>query len=119
MFFDSFSSKALQSGMDAMWTKMEVHSDNVANYETPGYKAKRVSFAQVMERAQESGENVPVLRAEVFKDTSTSNRVDGNNVNMEAEQIAIWKAQAEYAYAVQKFNEEYTNVRTIISQVGR
>lgn len=119
MFFDSFSSKALQSGMDAMWMKMQVHSGNIANYETPGYKAKKLTFQEVMERNSDTNENVPVLRTKITSDVNTQARIDGNNVSMENEQLQLWKAQAQYAYAVQKINEEYTNLRTIISQVGK
>lgn len=118
MFFDSFSSKSLQNGMDAMWMKMQIHADNVANYETPGYKAKRLTFSQVMQRTQ-NGAQQPVLQTNVITDTTTTARADGNNVVMENEQMELWKAQAQYAYAVQKVNEEYTNLRTIITQVGR
>lgn len=119
MIFDSFSSLTLQSGMDAMWAKMEVHSDNIANYETPGYKAKKVSFSQVLERVNETGEQRPVLKTKITADESTQARIDGNNVSMEKEQLELWKVQAQYAFAVQKINEEYANVRTILTQVGK
>ena len=37
--FDDRAVGALERGMDAMWLKQQVASHNIANVETPGYKA--------------------------------------------------------------------------------
>lgn len=118
MLFNSSSSQALQAGMDAMWLKMQVHSNNIANEETPGFKAQNVSFGEVLQRTQANGEKAGLLRATVYTDNTTDARLDGNNVNMEKEQLELWRVQAQYAYAVSKINGEYSKLRTILSQVG-
>lgn len=43
-FWEDPSVKALSSGMDALWQKQQVISHNIANVETPGYKAKHVEL---------------------------------------------------------------------------
>lgn len=55
-FWEDPSVKALSSGMDALWQKQQVISHNIANVETPGYKAKHVEFKEVLKR-QRTGEN--------------------------------------------------------------
>ena len=118
MFFDSLSSQAMQSSMDALWLKMRVHTDNISNTNTPGYKAKQVSFGEVLTR-EEDGRKKVVFRTRVTQDESTSSRLDGNNVNSEKEQLELWRAQAQYAYLTQKIGGEYNNLRTILNQVGK
>ncbi len=44
MLYNNIEFKAMQSSLDALWMKQRVISDNIANYETPGYKAKTVIF---------------------------------------------------------------------------
>lgn len=55
-FWEDPSVKALSSGMDALWQKQQVISHNIANVETPGYKAKHVEFKEVLKRRR-TGEN--------------------------------------------------------------
>ena len=123
MNFDSFSSKMVERGLDTAWLKMRVASDNIANYETPGYKAKQVSFKQVMNECSsplhKGAKSQASYKAVVYTDENTEARVDGNNVSMEKEQLELWKAQAQYAYLTQKISGHYSNIRSVISQFGK
>lgn len=118
MFYDSVASQAMQSSMDALWLKIRIHTDNIANTSTPGYKAKKVSFGEVMTRTEDGDKNV-TFRTTVTQDDNTTTRLDGNNVNAEKEQLELWRAQAQYSYLTQKISGEYNNLRTIIQQVGK
>lgn len=108
--------QAMEKSMDALWMKMQVHLDNIANYETPEYKAKKVSFSEVLNSSTKSQDEV-TLRIKVSEDETTSSRVDGNNVDMETEQLELWKAQAQYAAVAQKISGKYTNVRAVINAI--
>lgn len=119
MIFERLANQAMNSGMDAIWMKMRAHTDNIANYSTPDYKAKKVDFHEVFESASESQPRKLVLRATVSTDENTEARVDGNNVNMEYEQLELWKAQAQYAALTSKINSDYTNLRTVINTFSR
>ena len=46
--FDDRALGALERGMDGMWLKQQIASHNIANVETPGYKAKKVEFRDVL-----------------------------------------------------------------------
>ncbi|MEG0879019.1 MAG: flagellar basal body rod protein FlgB, partial [Oscillospiraceae bacterium] len=87
---------AMESSMDALWMKLQVHLDNIANYETPGYKAKTVNFSEVLDSATKKDDDTSHLRLNVVEDATTSTRLDGNNVDMEKEQLEMWKTQAQY-----------------------
>lgn len=109
-----------ESGMDAIWMKMRTHTANISNYSTPNYKAKKVDFHEVFESVSQNGSSGKmVLRATVSTDEDTEARIDGNNVNMEYEQLELWKAQAQYAALTQKMNSDYTNLRAVISTLSK
>ena len=38
MKLDTFSTQMLEKGLDSAWLRYRVASNNLANYETPGYK---------------------------------------------------------------------------------
>lgn len=119
MIFERLANQAMESGMDAIWMKMRAHTDNIANYSTPGYKSKKVNFHEVYDSVSESQLGKMVLRATVSTDENTEARVDGNNVNMEYEQLELWKAQAQYAALTSKINSDYTNLRTVINTFSK
>lgn len=115
MFYKDYTFKVLQGGMDALWMKQKVISDNIANYETPGYKAKSVNFEDVL-RTTEEGKEQHLLRATVTTDTQTTARPDGNNVSMEKESLKLWRAYAQYNYMTQKISGQFKNMRYVINQ---
>lgn len=121
MNFNSISNQALERGLDAVWLKLQVTSDNIANYETPGYKAKQVSFEQVMRSVSAGDPSTPAMafRTTITTDKNTTSRVDGNNVVMEKEQLELWKEQVQYAALSQKVSGSYANIRNVVSQLSR
>ena len=58
--FEDAAFRALQSGLDAMWLKQQVASHNIANVETPDFKAKKVEFKQVLREAADGNGPVSV-----------------------------------------------------------
>lgn len=120
MVFNSIPNQAMEHSMDALWLKMRVIGDNITNSETPGYKAKQVSFGEVMKSVGGEAEKKRlVFETKITKDESTSARVDGNNVVMEKEQLELWRTQAQYTMLSQKITGTYANVRNIINTMSR
>lgn len=119
MVLNKLANQALENSMDVTWMKMRAHADNISNYSTPHYKAKRVDFHEVFESVNDNMSGKMLMRATVSTDEQTEARVDGNNVNMEYEQLEMWKAQAQYTALVNKMNSEYNNFRTVISTLSK
>ena len=44
MIGDSVTSALLQKALDGTWQRQRAIANNIANHETPGYKAIKVSF---------------------------------------------------------------------------
>ena len=56
--FDDRALGALERGMDGMWLKQQIASHNIANVETPGYKAKKVEFRDVLYETAQGTERI-------------------------------------------------------------
>lgn len=116
----------IQKNMDVAAYKRNVISDNVANYNTPGFKAEKVSFDQMF--AERSGLSMKGTDGKhlsgstnpteptVYQDTATSERLDGNNVDLNVEMIDTIKNNSYYTKAVQAINKEFYLQKTAIGK---
>lgn len=123
------STRALELGLDAAWLRNQVINNNIANAETPGFKASRVEFetlfARALERAQASG-NPPAARAalqrvleearpRIVEDDNTTMRMDGNNVDIELENEELAKNALYYQTLIAKLNSELARLQMAIN----
>lgn len=117
MIFKSKEFTTMQSGLDALWLKQRVISNNIANYETPGFKTQHVSFQEVLSSKIVNGQEKPVsqFQAVVSTDMSTSARLDGNNVDLDKESLELWETYAQYSYLSEKISGQFTNMRYVIN----
>ncbi len=51
MLFDNHATQTAEASLDALWLKAQVITNNIANVETPGFKASTVTFEEVLRRA--------------------------------------------------------------------
>ena len=115
-----------QKSLDYLWEKQRIISENIANNDTPGYKAKQISFEdQLSKNLDKFREQANPKRSEIREaikntkisvDTSDeeSNRLDGNNVNLDVEQVELLRAQLQYQYQIYQINDQFTRLRTVI-----
>jgi len=74
-------------------------SNNLANINTPGFKRYDVDFHGVLSRTLErssSAEAVDAVQFSLERETNTSVRVDGSNVEVEREMAALAENSLEY-----------------------
>lgn len=117
MLYKNLEFKAMQNGLDMLWLKQKVISDNIANSETPGYKAKHVQFEEVMSETMKNQDgHSGHFRAAITTDQATSSRPDGNNVDMEKESLELWQTYAQYTYLTEKITSDFKNLRYVITQ---
>jgi flagellar basal-body rod protein FlgB len=128
MFTDSISSAALEKALAANWQKAQLIANNIANEDTPGYKARRMEFESYLRKElQHSNMRVTAmnkrqrisrissLRPLVYQDKSTEGRVDGNNVNIDSEQMELARVQIQYQALRDKINGHYQTLKYAIS----
>ncbi len=115
--FDSFEFKAMQSSIETLWLKQKVISQNIANYETPGYKAQSVRFEDVLKGTQEkNGSGGYHFQAVVTTQEDTAIRPDGNNVDIEKENLELYQTYLQSAYLYEKIRGQFTNMRYVLNQ---
>ena len=107
MFFNSYNFKLLEAGTNLTWTKQELHMQNIANVETPGYKAKQLDFVNVLSEERRNVTAQNIIETQVVDDPTASTRSDGNNVNMEKESIELYKSYAQYSMLLGKVRSEF------------
>jgi flagellar basal-body rod protein FlgB len=116
----------LERGLDFSATKGKVISQNIANIDTPNYKAKNVSFKEVF--ANVKANSLEAYRTDArhinFKSNTThpgvfnySNlryRQDGNGVDMDKEQADLAANQIYYNAVVDRINGKFNTLQNVI-----
>ena len=119
MLFNTKQFNAMQSSLDALWLKQKVISQNIANYETPNYKAKKVTFDDVLRGAANNNTGKYDFKASVTTDLETESRPDGNNVNIEKESLELYQTYLQSAYLTKKISGQFSNIRYVLSQTTK
>ena len=123
-YFASNSMLLMEKSMKFLWTKQAAISDNIANAETPDYKAKLVTFEDdlraKLEQARHS--NTPrtsmreVLNTSDFAviETAESTRMDGNGVNTTEQMVELVRNAYQLQYVMNAINTDLNTLRTAI-----
>lgn len=122
-FLDNVSSTVLNKSLDGLWARNKAIADNIANYETPGYKKKVVSFEQQLKEvlSQQNDSKTQVLNNIQNSDVKTTVienetlRADGNNVDIEQENIELARTQLQYSLVTRQLSDHFSRMRYAIS----
>ena len=140
-FLTSNSQLLLEKSMGYLWTKQAAILDNIANAETPNYKAKVVTFedslrarleqrltagrvvmfgkagetAQAAERTPVSAIRQIIQDAEptVFE-AQEQTRMDDNGVNITSEMTELIRNAYQQQYVYQAINKHYSILRLAV-----
>lgn len=119
----------LDKAADASWLRHQAITNNLANVDTPGYKRQEVAFEEVLQRAlgrnryQSMDAKVGNIQRSrlhrlspvVFKDyEGFSYRLDGNNVDVDNENVMMAENQLKYQGLISSINQEFTNLKTVM-----
>lgn len=124
MVLDSLQFKAMESGIKAMSLKQQVHTQNIANMDTPDYKMKTFSFENSMENAMaekrsgttgEKGKDKYSFEAVIGQRENTATMVDGNNVDAESENLELYSAYVQHSAIIQKMNSVISDYRYVLT----
>lgn len=104
----------LETAMDAVALRSRVVAHNLSNTMTPGYRAQRVDFESSLAEAMTTGR--PGRASVTVGDASGAARSDGNTVDVEAEQIALIRAQLQYQALTQAEAGQIAVLRSAIAR---
>ncbi len=120
----------LDKALDASNLRETVITNNLANINTPGYKRREVDFESLLQ--QELGKtkwtsldqkmtdvNLTHLNAGVHFDMQAFGykyRLDGNNVDVEVENVELASEQLRYQLIADSVTQEFTRLSTAIGR---
>lgn len=124
MLFGSRDFKIMEQSAQALWQKQNIISQNIANHDTPNYKAKKLTFSEVLKDKQnaQNSQNTnddKLINVSVKTDETTSIRPDGNNVNLVKENLDLYKTYMQSNYLYEKIGDHFTNIRYVLSQMPK
>ena len=109
--------------LDYLWQRQAVSLNNVANVDTPGFKSQYVTFEEELAKRLSDASNSaksprqkvsnPIDSTRMWVNTtwSESSRLDGNNVDMDQEQVEIVRTAYEYQYMLSSINNDLTRLK--------
>ncbi len=123
MKIDDNTLKALAASLNFRQMRQEIISSNIANANTPGYKAKRIDFEAALARALDIDGNLAMksddkkhydvgsggfdnLKPEIYQDPNGVVSEDGNTVDREQELAKMAENKILYDAAVQLLNKK-------------
>ncbi|MGH3704251.1 MAG: flagellar basal body rod protein FlgB [Agromyces sp.] len=106
---DSVTALALSSALDGLAERQRAIANNIANVNTPGYRAQRVSFEAALAASVESGDGRVSARV---ADSLEPTKLNGNNVNLDTETLSNIDTVLRYQFATQAANGQFTSLRT-------
>ena len=126
MISNSVTSAALEAAASASWQRMQLIANNISNEDTPGYKAKRMEFESILKNELRSkmrftssfgdtAQRISKIQPYFYEDDSTEARIDGNNVNIDSEEIELARVQIQYDALMQRIGGHYSQLRYAIT----
>jgi len=122
----------MQKGISASWMRNAVIRNNIANVETPNFKASEVEFESTLARALQGtgfvgarthpghreigGGELDSVVPRIVQRKGLSMRFDGNNVDIESENVKLAQNSLYYNTMVEKMNSELRRLRLAISE---
>lgn len=117
---------SLEQGLDFSATKQKTIAQNIANVDTPNYKAKSVSFSEYLSNAKQS--TISAHRTQekhidfetkssalgVFDYANYSYNHNGNGVDMDKEQANLATNQIYYNALIDRMSGKLNTLQTVI-----
>lgn len=114
----------LEKAADASWTRNDILANNIANADTPGFKRKDVQFETYLKNAvagtdslNETVANIDLneLNCTTYTDQANlSYRYDGNNVDINTENVELAKNQLKYYTLMNSMSQEFSRLKSAL-----
>jgi flagellar basal-body rod protein FlgB len=118
---DSPEIRSLGRFLDVSAFRAGLITSNLANIDTPGYRAHDVNFLQELSRAQTSeagGMQWAGFSPVVRQVQGLSARPDGNNISLEREGLLLAETQLRFQVGVQALKAEFHRILSAIREGG-
>jgi flagellar basal-body rod protein FlgB len=110
---DDVSIDALHAAMNGLTERQRAISDDIANVNTPYYRARSVDFEGNLKSALNAGDN-PMEVTPTVRFAGDDGGLTGNNVDLDAETVASVKTELSYSLALRAAGDRFQLLRTAI-----
>ena len=115
--FNTAAFRVAEQGINIMARQNELIAHNIANADTPGYKAKYLYFDAVLKDAVSRRKTSKYskeldMATAVYTDENTNDQPDGNNVDTDTQQALFVKNRLMYDLLTNQLNSEFSMLRT-------
>lgn len=119
--FTNNSMLMMERSMDFLWTKQTAILDNIANVETPNYKAKYVTFEETLQdKLNSASGNVSRIRSALENSSATVHvatneevKADGNSVDMNEQSVELARNAFQQQHVYNAISTELSLLRTV------
>lgn len=124
-FLSSNSQLLMEKSMSYLWAKQAAILDNIANAETPKYKAKVVTFEESIRTQLEEAASRPQGAGKAVRDiledsgftvfeAQEQTRMDDNGINVTSEMTEMIRNAYQQQYLYQAINKHYGLLRMAV-----
>jgi len=114
---NDISINALHSALTGLSARQRAVSDDIANVNTPFFRARRVNFEGDLKRAVEGGQNPMASVSPQVSLTDDPFGLTGNNVDLDAETVLGVETQMRYELALRATGDRFSLLRSAIKGV--
>ena len=111
---NDISISALHSALTGLSARQRAVADDIANVNTPFFRARRVEFEGDLKRAVENGSNPATSVSPQVSLTNDPFGLTGNNVDLEAETLLGVETQMRYELALRATGDRFSLIRSAI-----
>ena len=109
--------------LDLLWARQSLTMNNIANVDTPGFKSQYLTFEEELGnriRQASAGQkpagkvfrSIQGMRGTLHTTWQEASRLDGNNVDMDQEQVELVRTAYEYQYMVNSISNELKRLQS-------
>jgi len=123
------TARILTKSLDAAALRHRVIADNLANVETPGFKARDVAFSEHLQAALESAQDeadaasahaaLEAVEPTLVLSTDGAPSMDGNTVDVDVEMTKLTENAGVYTATAQMLRARLEMLRTVINEGRR
>jgi len=106
------TSVALRTALSGLSMRQRVIADNIANVQTPGFLAGRVTFEDELRNAVANGS--PASASPSIARSLEPTREDGNNVNLDHEVLSNIDTGLRYQTVLRAVDDKFGLIRSVI-----
>lgn len=119
----------LQKNLDLRLRNQQIIASNIANAQTPGYRAKRFEFQKALRQAVDGNEHglavtnprhisaggsLETVHGTVTEVKATQGLGDGNSVDVDHEMVSLAQNQLMYEASVQLLNKKMGIIKYVV-----